>query len=623
MLRTFNQFGGIIPRITDPRLIPAGKSQAAVNCRFDHGGVAPLGTDTTITTPSKSGSGTLLSIYLYNSAGTGYWFTWLTDVDAVLTPTANDSYKRVYFTEAGVLKVTDSSKAITGGTDYPEDYLLPSPPAPTAPLVATLIAVTPTAGPGTVSNDAGGNILTGVGTTFTLYGVGDSLTIGGQTVQILSVSDDLRLVTNQVIVSANSTASYTHSAYIDPTLTESRVYTYTYVNSYGDEGPPCSTLSNEIQWTPGATVSLTTTETVPGGKYGLTYIRIYRTQLDASGNSQYQFVEQVSVASIGAISDDTVADSALGEILRTEEWDGAPTGVTGLIPLPNEGLACYVGNTLCLSVPGFPHAWPVAWQKSTEKPIMGLCAWETTVVALTTGLPEAVTFTDPANSVPSKPPIGWACSSKRSVVDMGGYWMYASAYGMIAIGQGVNKIASEKLFAKEDWAAYAPDTIFGYLWQGKYVGFYTSGYKQAGFIYDPGGDNFVNLDFYATAGYHDPVTGNLYLQVGTHIVSFATETGSPRTMDILSHRDSFQFGTFTCIKVLATAYPVIIDIVYPFTLNGAGAIVPQTTTVTVTSKKAQRIFPTEQLIDAVDVRAYGTKDITTIYLASDLEELPQ
>lgn len=547
MLLSFLKFGGIAPKVYDPRLLPDGKAQTAKNCRFDHGGIMPLGADTSVATPTKPG--TLISIYLYQDQ---YWFAWTTDVNAVLTPISNDSWNRVFFTEGGVLKVCNSTNALTGGTNYPNASTLPSPPAPTDPITAAISGV-PT--------------------------------------------DP------------------------DPSKGETRYYTYTYVNSYGDEGPPCE-VSNKVTWLTGQVVVITTTETIPAGAYGLSAVRVYRLNRDASGSSsQMQFVYETPVANLASMPTDAVDSAALGEVLQTTEWDGAPSGVTGLITLPNAGLACYTGNTLCLSVPGYPHAFPVGYRKTTERPIMGLVAFGNTVIALTTGVPEAVTFTDPGNSVPEKVPTGHACSSKRSVVDMGDFYMYASSEGLVAIGPGLNKITTADLFAREDWQAYKPDSISGYMWQGKYVGFYNTGAVTAGFIYDPSNGDFQNLDFYATAGYRDTKTEILYLQIGADVKSFAT-SATPRTLDNVSRRETFKPTVFTAIKVLATAYPVTVDVKFPLARDTNG-IAPQTQTVSVTSSQPQRLASTDQLVDALECRVYGTKGCTAVYVASTIEELPQ
>jgi hypothetical protein len=204
--------------------------------------------------------------------------------------------------------------------------------------------------------------------------------------------------------------------------------------------------------------------------------------------------------------------------------------------------------------------------------------------------------------------------SKRSVVDMGQVFFYASPEGIVAIGPGVNKIVTEALFTREDWAAYAPASITAFMWVGHYLGFYDTGTKQAGFIFDPRTGDWTDLDFYATAGYRDPKTGILYLQVGADIVEFATSTGSVRSMNLVSRRESFKLGAIAAVKVLAPSYPVSVQVAYPE--------LGQTVTASVTSHRPQRVTPPETLVDTADIRVYGAKGATVVYLASTLEELP-
>jgi len=66
-------------------------------------------------------------------------------------------------------------------------------------------------GSGTVSNGAGGTTVTGVGTQFTnTFKIGDTITIGGQTVTISNIASNTSMTTG-AITSANSNVSYTLS----------------------------------------------------------------------------------------------------------------------------------------------------------------------------------------------------------------------------------------------------------------------------------------------------------------------------------------------------------------------------------------------------------------------------
>jgi hypothetical protein len=797
MLLEFKQFGGIVPRITDPRLIPPGHAQVAKNCRFDHGGLVPLGTDGAEYTPTVAGP--IVSIFLYDGDGSVKWLAWADDVDAVLAPLPNDSWKRVFYTEAGELRVTDKNLYKQGGTAYPMAYRKPSPPAPLTAPVATVLGVSApfsmiasvildsTGVKVTVYDNGMGNIslnwlleffstgVTGLdGVSFAFNGLtiaaglasfyatglkvmnsgtitvlskgnpaectdtnhglitGDTLlfsiigmielngyqgtitvvdsshftidgvdstsyttfTSGTWTLQsrVLSSGSPLASVFTPVAVSigtsdniskanpakltqgtahnlttgtslkfynmvgmvelegwigtitvidakhftldgvdSNDYGTFASGIYVkcsamklvdpDPTTLESKNYVQAYVNGYGEVGPP-GPVSNLIALLDGDHVSVTGLETGPADPlFWVLYSNIYRLNQDANGNEIFQLVEQVAVAT--ASYTDSLLDSALADVLQSAEWDGPPAGVEGLAALPNEAMACWLNNTLCLSVPSYPHAWPASYQKSMEDEIMGLVAWGNTLVILTQGLPQAITFTDPENSVPAYIPLGFSCLSKRSVVNMGAFSIYAAPEGLIALGQGTNNIITQDIMSRDEWANYAPSSISAYFWENKYVGFYTNGDVQAGFIFDPATKNFVDLDFYATAGCYDFVTGYLFLQVGNDIVSLASNVASPRSLDWKSPRQSGPPSMPQWIKVLATSYPVVVDIIYPQIVDGNGNPAPQTITATVTSKNPQMIGMANAMVDAVDCRVYGTKGATVVYLASDIGELPQ
>jgi hypothetical protein len=99
MLLRLEQFGGLAPRILDPVLLPANRSQISKNCRFDKGGVVALNEDTSV------GYGTIYpppeSIYVYYLDGVKYFFQWDTDVDVVKGALAGDSFSRIFYTENG------------------------------------------------------------------------------------------------------------------------------------------------------------------------------------------------------------------------------------------------------------------------------------------------------------------------------------------------------------------------------------------------------------------------------------------------------------------------------------------------------------------------------------------
>ncbi len=132
MLLGFEQWGGTKPKIIDPLLLPPNRAQIALNCRFDKGGISALAQDTAVQALQAGDQ----KIFVYYNGGVKYYFEWDSDVDALKPALANDSFNRIFYTEAGILKVTDSS-LFNAGTPYPYSYYYPCPPAPMdAPFIS-------------------------------------------------------------------------------------------------------------------------------------------------------------------------------------------------------------------------------------------------------------------------------------------------------------------------------------------------------------------------------------------------------------------------------------------------------------------------------------------------------
>lgn len=123
---------GTIPGVA-ANLLPENAAQVAVNCKLVNGNLATQRNNLAVNTPSKAGE--KLSIYKFGN----FWLHWISDVDVIKSAIAGDTTERTYFTENGEMRVTDSTMATPGGTDYPMDWYKVGTPAPTVALTATLI----------------------------------------------------------------------------------------------------------------------------------------------------------------------------------------------------------------------------------------------------------------------------------------------------------------------------------------------------------------------------------------------------------------------------------------------------------------------------------------------------
>lgn len=509
MLIKVDKYGGRVPQILDPAALPENRSQEAANCRFDRGGVTALRNDLPVADQVKVG--TLLTIYRYSD---GNFFTWLSDVDVCAAPDPADAYGRVYYTENGEFKVTDKNKYKAGGNAYPMESYNPCPPAPaTAPtVVAESILTTVTTLTITDSNCIEAN-----GTYNLIFSGGGGSGATGTYTVASNLITEVNLATGGVYTSNPAVSTQTGDGAViatgvqDQTLMETRGYVYTFVNGYGAEGPP-SPVSTLIDIFDGNTATISAMALSPDTatqKYNITKKRIYRLNQSSTGAS-YQFVAEVDITDTGY--SDTVLDSALGEVLATTEWDAPPVGIQGIIALPNGSLVGFVGNLLCYSVPGYPHAWPASYQKSTDHAIVALGAFGTTVGVLTSGVPYLAVGNDPSNVVMETMDLGHSCMSKKGTVQAGDVIVYPSPEGLVAIGSGIREVITEGVMTRKDWQdLYNPESLNGYYWEGKYIGFYENNGVKSGFMFDIKSKDLTDLTFYAAAGYRDPGTGVLFL----------------------------------------------------------------------------------------------------------------
>lgn len=337
---------------------------------------------------------------------------------------------------------------------------------------------------------------------------------------------------------------------------DSRAYVMTYVSARGEEGPP-SDPSNIIGVLEGQAGSLTNLAVAPAGNYNVTKKRIYRTST-ASGDTSFLFVAEIDVATTTYA--DNVQTEELGGVLPSLDWNAPPDSMIGLIDADNGVLAGFYGKELFLSEPYLPHAWPHSITMSDE--IVGLVNIRGGIVVATKGQPQLVSFTDPSAAAQIGIESPRACVSKRSMVDMGEFAVFATADGLVAVdGAGNAPLITARVIDKYEWQTFNPETIHAYRLESWYVGFYQGDSGNAGFAIAVDGSSYVQLDFYADAGFVDQDTGGLYLLIDGNIVKWDDNAAA-----LLSY--VWRSGTvllpgpknMACARVDADDYPVTFKI---------------------------------------------------------------
>ena len=464
-------FSGLNEKIA-PRLLPEDVAQNAENVFLDRGRIEGLPQDVNDSSepsshPASHIDGTTKTIF---KATDNEWFTFSDDVDVIKSPIKEDAFSRFYFTgvsgSSGFPRMVDASNGISGAGPYPVTSYrlgLPTPPAFTsAPSVN------------------------------------------------------------------NATAA-------DGAATSSRAYVYTEITTFGEEGPPSVvTAADIVDASDGATVTLAL-PAATSGVYSIAKRRIYRADL----NGIFRFVKDVSGTSAGNTTE-AVKDSSLGEEIESTDNLAPPDDVTanhpdgpmlGITTMPNGITAGFSGNTLLFSEAFLPHSYPLANQLTTKEDIVGIVSIASGLLVTTKGKPLIAGGTDPSAMSLVEIDANLPNSNKRSLVDMGEYALYASPDGLVIASNSGVSLVTQQIFTRDQWQDYYPENIEAYEYEGKYLGFTWDGSNSStkkGFIFDPRGQKnaFVNLDFYATAGFNDRENDELYLVIGGTLKKFARSSNA-------------------------------------------------------------------------------------------------
>ena len=306
----------------------------------------------------------------------------------------------------------------------------------------------------------------------------------------------------------------------------SRSYIFTYVSYYGEEGAPNAALVSQVVDVHSDQSVTVNFPSNPSGAYNLLKKRLYRTDSDGI----FRFVADIALANDTYA--DSIAEANLGEEIPTSTFDAPaddasadhPDGpMLGLVSMPNGILAGFSGQTVAFSEAFQPHAFPTSYRLTMKSDVVAIAPLNTGLLVLTKEKPAIIQGLDPEAMSMTEVDSTLSCVSKRSVVDMGEYVLYASPDGLVMATDSGLRLATEEILSRDQWQALAPSTIVGFQYEGHYVGFYNDGTESKGFIFDPRGakNSYTKLDFHATAGFNDLENDELYLVVGGSVYKFA------------------------------------------------------------------------------------------------------
>ncbi|WP_145517442.1 hypothetical protein [Yersinia mollaretii] len=336
----------------------------------------------------------------------------------------------------------------------------------------------------------------------------------------------------------------------DPTDDDTRFYVETYVTGYGEEGPP-GPVSQEVTVVyPGSRVDLVLQP--PGSQNAnITRRRIYRS---ASGGGVADYLLLVELA-IGVLTyQDKALDKELGPVLETEGFLMPPEKMIGLCLMANGIAAGFAGNEVMFSEAYLPYAWPDSYKQSIEHDIVAIAPVGAGLVVGTKGRPYLFSGITPSNMTNIKLPVMQACVSRRSMVSMDSFVLYASPNGLISVdGAGNARVVTEPIIEPRQWRKhFNPDSIHAWQVEGEYWATYrTATGTRAGFIFDPQAMDIRHLTTVFDTAFNDLAVDTLYTLKGdTLTISQASTTPLPMTWR--SKPFLVPPGTaFSCLRVMS------------------------------------------------------------------------
>lgn len=304
---------------------------------------------------------------------------------------------------------------------------------------------------------------------------------------------------------------------------EARAYTYTYVNQYGEEGPPAKPL--QVDLLEGQQIMLQYTAPAAHSYCPITRVRVYRTATGGS-STEYLFVGETVLSTTSPKFVDSVKGSALGESIQTRDFYPPPQNMRGIVAMPGGVLAGFVGNNVYFCEPYLPYAWKPNNSQAQINRVVAICPYENGLYVTTTAHPVLITGYSPETMSSQKIPSIQAGVSKGAICNAGPFAVYASNDGLVTI-RGINASLdlSFKFFTRDQWRALYGSKLANMrlnAHDGHLLVWFDDG--TPGFLIkmDEVAPSFTKLTDVVTAALVHPLTDALYVGDGTNLFAFKT-----------------------------------------------------------------------------------------------------
>ena len=293
---------------------------------------------------------------------------------------------------------------------------------------------------------------------------------------------------------------------------EERFYVYTLVSEFQEEGQPSIPVSaigkEDGIWT----LSNMDTSVPNPDEQPILFKNIYRTVAGFT-TAEFFFVAQIPIEN-SAYADSAPSDViARNNILESTDWAPPPLGLENAVVMPNGFFLAWEGRNIHFSETYRPHAWPAAYDLSTQYEVIGAGVFGQSAGIVTAGHPYFATGTAPENTTLTKHNSAEPGLSPLSIVSLSYGVLYASQNGLSLLNETGVIPSTQDIITKDEWLNdYSPNTLKAAQYEDQWLGFYT---ENKGISINPGDeqeafiefDSFNRVDMIQT----DERTGEVYV----------------------------------------------------------------------------------------------------------------
>lgn len=259
---------------------------------------------------------------------------------------------------------------------------------------------------------------------------------------------------------------------VDTEKSRSVAYVTTFVNNFGEEGPP-SLPSQEISIADGQSVALTFYYT-PDFEYDIKRIRIYRresgfrtgSEKESTPNTNWYLVAELPITSGSAIDNKSIEE--VGYPLSTTEVREPPENMRNItIASETAVLVGTLANKILFSKNLQPHNWQVSQEMTLDDNIVAIESYGDSIFVATDGYPYRIDATTACDDRACRSVVKYdtpmpmiACHTGRGSVATPLGMIYVSADGLVLLTTGSTpKVISTDHFSADDWRKLQPHTM--------------------------------------------------------------------------------------------------------------------------------------------------------------------